>query len=167
MCGWNLMMRKERNLIAFTIFLQTVWLLAVAATFVSCRSRSLAFCIITNFHDGIRVSDDFRSKCKGISVFNLFASSHDSVFMDRFVEAIYTWTWPYAINSSSKAFTVTVEKEIKRGSTKKKIQLKRQKIIKDLGYIQLTASNIWISCSCTVYMMTHLLLLVQTCACEL
>ena len=66
-------------------------------------------------HDGrIRVSDDFRSKRKWISGLNLFTGGQDSVFMDRFVEAINTWAWLYAINPSSKAFTVTADRKEKK-----------------------------------------------------
>ena len=64
-----------------------------------------------NFRYRIRTSDDFRSKCKWVTRLDLLASLKNCVFMNRFVEAILTGAVIYAVDTSSKALTIT---DIKR-----------------------------------------------------
>ena len=77
-----------------------------------------------NFRYRIRISDDFRSKCKRVTRFNLLASLKNSVFMNRFVEAILTGAGFYAVDTSSKALAITdtkrKEKEVLDQRSKEK-----------------------------------------------
>lgn len=61
-----------------------------------------------NFDCSFRAPNHFGSKCKGVARFNLFASCKNSIFMNRLVKAFLTRTWFYAVDTSSKTFTVTV-----------------------------------------------------------
>ena len=77
-----------------------------------------------NFRYRIRSSDDFRSKRKWVTGLNLLASLKNSIFMYRLVEAILTRARFYAVDSSSKALTITDKKKKEKEKVKKKANMK-------------------------------------------